>query len=95
MEPHNLLKYMKLFERDVSLNVWHFALLSAILYLGYRQGQLKIIKVSRSKIMALSHIKTLPTYHKYFKELQVMGYIRYTPSYHQRYRSEVELLFMN
>lgn len=95
MEPHNFLKYLKLFERDSSLNVWHFALLSAVLYLGYRQGQSKIIKVSRSKIMALSHIKTLPTYHKYFKELQVMGYIRYTPSYHPGYRSEVELLFMN
>lgn len=93
MELHELLKYLKLFERDTSLNVWHFALLSAILYLGYKQGQPKIIKVSRSKIMALSHIKTLPTYHKYFKELQVMGYIRYTPCYHPRYRSEVELLF--
>jgi hypothetical protein len=93
MELQSLLKYLKLFERDTSLNVWHFALLSAILYLGYKQGQSKIIKVSRSKIMALSHIKTLPTYHKYFKELQVMGYIRYTPCYHPGYRSEVELLF--
>jgi len=93
MELHDLLDHLKLFEKDFRLNVWHFALLSAVLYLGYRQGQPKIIKVSRSRIMALAHIKTLPTYHKYFKELQTMGYIKYTPCYHPGYRSEVELLF--
>lgn len=93
MEMRNLLHYLKIFEKDTKLNVWHFSLLSAVIYLGYRQGQSKIIKVSRSKIMSLSHIKTFPTYHKYFKELQTMGYIKYTPSYHPGYQSEVELLF--
>ncbi len=87
-----LLAYLALFEKDDRLTVWHFSLLTAILYLGYRQGQKKVIQVSRSKIMALSHISTLPTYHKYFKELQVLGYIRYTPSYHPGYKSEIELL---
>ena len=76
---------------DPRLNVWHFALLLAILSLGYRQGQKKNIKVSRSKIMTLSHIKTLPTYHKYFKELQCFGYIEYTPSYHPGVKSIVKL----
>lgn len=89
----NLFKYLTIFEKDTRLNVWHFSLLSAILYLGCRQGQSKIIGVSRSKIMSLSHIKTIPTYHKYFKELQTMGYIKYTPSYNPRYKSKVELLF--
>lgn len=86
------MQYLDAFEKDRRLNVWHFALLSAILYLGYRQGERKIIKVSRSKIMLLSHIETFPTYHKYFKQLQQMGYITYKPSYHPGYRSEVELL---
>jgi len=49
----------------------------AILYLGYRQSQNTVSKVSRSKIMSLSYVNTLPTYHKYFKELQVLGYIKY------------------
>ena len=79
-------------EKDERLNVWHFSLLVAILLLGQRQGQIRIIKVSRSKIMEVSHVHTLPTYHKYFKELQTFGYIKYTPSYHPGYRSEVELL---
>jgi len=92
MQAFNILKYLNLFEKDTRLNVWHFSLLSAVLYLGHRQKQSKIIKVSRSRIMSLSHIKTLPTYHKYFKELQTMGYIKYTPSYNPGYKSEVELL---
>ena len=77
MDLGELLDYLAVIENDSRLNVWHFALLSAILYLGYRQGQKKSINVSRSKIMTLAHIHTLPTYHKYFKQLQEMGYIRY------------------
>ncbi len=91
MGTEELLKYLALFERDDRLSVWHFAILTAILYLGFRQGQKKVIKVSRSRIMTLSHIGTAPTYHKYFKELQDMGYIIYRPSYHPGYRSEIEL----
>lgn len=92
MSLGELLDYLAIFEKDRRLNVWHFALLNAILHLAYRQGQRTIINVSRSRIMSLSHINTLPTYHKYFKELQEMGYILYRPSYHPAYRSEVEIL---
>jgi len=92
MAFNEVLQYLAAFEKDRQLNVWHLALLTAIILLGYRQGERRFIKVSRSKIMALSHINTLPTYHKYFKELQDMGYIKYTPSYHPGYRSEIELL---
>jgi len=88
----DLLTYLALLENDQRLSVWHFSLLTAILYLGLKQGQKDIIKVSRSKIMSLSHIHTLPTYHKYFKELQTMGYIKYKPSYHPGYKSEIELI---
>lgn len=91
MGTEQLLAYLALIEKDERLSVWHFAILTAILYLGYRQGQKKVIKVSRSKIMALSHVSTAPTFHKYFKELQEMGYIIYRPSYHPGYRSEIEL----
>ncbi|MEA9412597.1 hypothetical protein [Flavobacterium sp. PL02] len=92
MDLGELLDYLAVIENDSRLNVWHFALLSAILYLGYRQGQKTSINVSRSKIMDLAHIHTLPTYHKYFKQLQEMEYIRYIPSYHPSYRSKIDLL---
>ncbi|MDR6513775.1 hypothetical protein J2780_000339 [Chryseobacterium camelliae] len=42
--------------------------------------------------MTFSNIRTLPTYHKYFKELQEFGYINYSPSYHPGYRSTIEIL---
>ena len=79
-------------EKDPRLNVWHFSLLMAIMLLGFKQKQFKVINVSRRRLMALSHIKTLPSYHKYFKELQELGIIKYTPSYHPGYKSEVEFL---
>jgi hypothetical protein len=86
-----IIDYLSVYMDDPKLNVWHLALLTAILSLGYRQGERQKIKVSRSKLMQLSHINTLPTYHKYFKQLQEIGYIKYSPSYHPGYRSEVEL----
>ena len=88
-EIHNHLSKL---EKDARLNVWHFALITAILTLAAKQKQSKIINISRRKLMALSHIKTLTSYHKYLKELQGLGIIKYTPSYHPRYKSEVEFL---
>ncbi len=86
--------YIKVLEHDRKLNVWHQAIMNAILHLACMQKQQKVIGVSRRKLMAYSHIGTLPTYHKYFKELQQMGYICYRPSYDPRYKSEVELLVL-
>ncbi|MEI2273533.1 hypothetical protein OHD16_15400 [Sphingobacterium sp. ML3W] len=79
---------------DSRLNVWHICLLLAIARLAFRQNESTIIRVSRSKLMTMSHINTTPTYHKYFKELQNYGYIKYTPSYHQGYRSTIEILHL-
>lgn len=93
MKSHDFIEWLAFFQKDENLTVWHLSLLTAILTLGYRQGENGMIRVSRSKIMALSHIHTLPTYHKYLKELQLLGYIKYTPSYHPGYRSRIELLF--
>jgi len=91
LKEGQVMKHLAIYMDDPILNVWHLAILAAILSLGFRQGERQRIKVSRSKIMALSHINTLPTYHKYFKQLQELGYIKYSPSYHPGYRSEVEL----
>ena len=92
MKIKSIHNHLSKLENDARLNVWHFALLTAILTLAARQKQSKTINVSRRKLMALSHIKTLPSYHKYLKELQELRIIKYTPSYHPGYKSEVELL---
>ena len=83
--------FLRLISKDSRLNVWHLALLYGLVQLAYAQNETKIIRVSRSKLMMVSHIETLPTYHKYFKQLQDFGYIKYTPSYHPGYKSTVEL----
>lgn len=88
---YQVIDCLSIYMDDPQLNVWHLALLAAILSLGFRQGERRRIKVSRSKLMKLSHINTLPTYHKYFKQLQELGYIKYSPSYHPGYKSEVEI----
>lgn len=87
-----IMNYLSICLDDPKLNVWHLAILTAILNLGYRQGEGLRVKVNRRSIMMLSHINTLPTYHKYFKELQNFGYIKYMPSYHPDSRSKVELI---
>lgn len=79
-------------EKDTRLKAWHIALLAALLMLACKQGRREHVKVSRSRLMALSHINTLPTYHKYFKELQVLGYIKYRASYHPGIKSEIDFL---
>lgn len=86
------LLYLDIITNDARLNVWHISLLVAIVVLAYRQNENHNIRVSRSKLMSLSHIDTAPTYHKYFKQLQEFGYIKYTPSYHPAYRSTIKLL---
>ncbi|MCC3214580.1 UNVERIFIED_CONTAM: hypothetical protein POZ17_08000 [Ralstonia mannitolilytica] len=79
-------------QSDPKLNVWHIALLTAIARLACKQNEKWIIRVSRRKLMEFSHITTITSYHKYFKQLQQFGYIKYIPSYHPDYRSTVEIL---
>lgn len=92
MRVNELLYYFRIIEKDSRLTAWHVALLMAILVVAIRQGRLAGIRVSRSKIMSKAHIHTAPTYHKYFKELQELGYICYRPSYHPSVKSEIDFL---
>lgn len=97
MVPVNAIQWMRFLKRvtgDTRLNVWHLALLLALVQLAHTQNESRIVHVSRSKLMKLAHIDTLPTYHKYFKQLQEFGYIIYTPSYHPGYRSTAEFLHL-
>ena len=92
MKASQWMEFLATVSEDKRLNVWHLAIIVALVQLAYNQDEGKVLHASRSKIMELSHIGTLPTYHKYFKELQDWGYIKYTPSYHPGYRSIVEFL---
>jgi hypothetical protein len=84
-------QFIAIVENDRRLTAWHLSLLTAVLFLAIKQGRAEAIKVSRSRLMRLAHITTLPTYHKYFKSLQQLGYIVYRPSYHPGVRSELDI----
>lgn len=94
LDATEAIKFLRYFCTDSRLNVWQAALLAAILILGVQQGRKQGIRVSRSKLMGIAHIHTLPTYHKYFKSLQEMGLIVYKPSYHPGFRSSVDLVII-
>jgi len=78
---------------DERFNVWHLALITAILQLACEQRNKSKICVSRSKLMKRSLIRTIPTFHKYFRELQNYGYLTYEPSYHPNGKSTVIINF--
>lgn len=92
MQPNEIPDFLRTIEQDSRLNVWHLAILLAVAVLALSQGRYSRIKVSRNTIMEKSHINTVPTYHKYFKDLQDMGYVHYRPSYHPGVRSEIDLV---
>ena len=92
MDAARLNSTLQAMAKDQRLNVWHISLLVALNIIAVNQGRSRQVKASRSMIMALSHIDTLPTYHKYFRELQELGYIDYRPSYHPGIRSEIDLI---
>jgi len=91
-DPHRWFDFLDFIVGDPQLNPTHISLLVAIARLACKQNEKWTIRVSRSRLMALSHIRTLTCYHKYLKQLQELGYIKYTPSYHPDYRSTVEIL---
>jgi hypothetical protein len=86
-----LLQCLLTIMNDKRLSVWHIAMLVAIITLSFTQGKRRGIIISRRKVMALSHVSTIPTYHKYLKELQGLGYILYRPSYHPGVKSQIDL----
>ncbi len=87
------ISFLRKISDDERLNVWHIAIAVAIIQLAIAQDEKNKIRVTRCKLMKKSHIKTIPTYHKYFKELQRFGYTRYTPSYHPGGKSYIEIFY--
>lgn len=70
------LEDFNILSQDQCLNVYHITLLLSIFKLAYLQGhnETNSINVSRSKLIYHSHIMSVPTYHKYFKQLQIYLY---------------------
>ena len=70
----------------------HICLYASILVLSQQHGSSDTIEVSRRKLMSLSKIKSFATYHKCISELENCGYIKYMPSYHPIFGSQIVIL---
>jgi len=73
---------------DNRVKVHHIALYTAILSLSLGNP---MISSSRRKLMLLSHITNLMTYHKCIRQLEEFGYIKYCPSYHPKNGSLIRI----
>mgnify|MGYP003663239515 CR=1 FL=1 len=64
----------------------------AMLQLWKEQKRCNPFQISRRKIMKLSGIKSIVTYHTCISELKDRGMVEYQPSYHPKLGSEVRLM---
>ncbi|PZX51499.1 hypothetical protein LV84_03656 [Algoriphagus ratkowskyi] len=63
----------------------------AMLQLWKEQKRCNPFQVSRRRIMKLSGIKSIVTYHTCICELRNRGFVEYKPSYHPKLGSQVRL----
>lgn len=84
--------YLLSFSKDERITVWHIAVIFGVIQLATNGSTRSPIYISRKKVMQLSHINSIVTYHKCIKDLQQYGYIEYIPSYHPAFGSKVYLL---
>lgn len=68
------------------------AVFLAMLQLWKEQKYSNPFQISRRKIMKLSGIKSIVTYHTCISELKDRGMVEYQPSYHPKLGSEVRLM---
>jgi hypothetical protein len=60
----------------------HICLFLAVYHQWQNHGFVNPIRISRSKLMRVSKIKSFATYHKCIRDLVELDFIRYEPSYH-------------
>lgn len=77
---------------DQRVRIWHVGTYLALVLLWEKNRQSSPFQVTRRMIMQMSRTKSNATYHKYLKELEMLGYIRYLPSYHPKEGSKIWLI---
>lgn len=66
---HQVIDCLSIYMEDPQLNVWHLAILNAILSLGYRQR----IKASRRKLNTCPHIINISNSFRIWAILSICG----------------------
>ena len=76
---------------DDRINVYHKAIMGALLQLYAEGKKQNPFQISRRQVMTIAKIRGCPTYHKYLRELEKFHYLEYTPSYHPANGSRIYL----
>jgi len=88
----HLTQFIQRVVSDTRLKPVHISLTMALCH-EWTTGPLQQpYRISRRILMSNSRIRSKATYHKALKDLQLFGYIKYSPSYHPRKASAVEML---
>jgi hypothetical protein len=69
---------------DERLLATHISLFTALFIQWQRNGFVSPFPVTRKKLMTISKIASVATYHKCIRQLNDYRYIRYQPDYHPK-----------
>ena len=83
---------IKAITADNSFKVYHVSLFAALCHCWKENEFKEYFNISRSRLMKLSKINSLNTYHKVMHELTQGKYISYIPSFHPGKGSRVSIL---
>ena len=86
------LALLKAIQQHKGLNPFHISLYTAMLSLWQEQQYSTSFRVTRSRLMATSGIRSPATYHKCLQELIAKEYIIYEPSFDKRIASRVTFI---
>ena len=75
--------------KDPRITAMHILIYAALWECWHRDHFQSPVFISRKKIMGMTKISSIATYHKYMKELHRFGYIDYEPSYKPRMGTNV------
>lgn len=78
--------------KDSRLHSSHVSLYLALLLIWKETGFDNALIINRAELMTLSKIGSKATYHKCIRELEQLGYIKYSPTYNSFIGSLVELV---
>ena len=87
-----LTHYINKMVTDERLKPVHLSLSMALCHSWIESHFEHRYRVSRKRLMKASHIRSKATYHKAIKELQRLGYLKYSPSYHPRKGSQITMV---
>jgi hypothetical protein len=68
---------------SAALHSTHVTIYAVLLNCWYHNDLANPVRITRKKVMKLSHIKSIVTYHKCIRQLIEIGMIDYSPSYNK------------